>query len=167
MGALSLLPNTGLSISYDLPHLTPCKPRVSRVIIPTFTGEETIHWKVLSTMRARASVLFTSVPVSLSDRPSGPHYTLSEPYFPFTIFIVAAINPSDNWLFGVSPWNVGSSGARTVFILFTAMSRTPGPQLWMLYKYSPTDSQSWSGHSWDLDPGVSNSPGSRGTQGPG
>lgn len=43
---------------------------------------------------------------------------------------------------------------------------TPGPGLWMLHKYLLTNSLSWSGQRWDLNPGMSDSQGSLGTQGP-
>lgn len=43
---------------------------------------------------------------------------------------------------------------------------TPGPGLWKLHKYLLTNSLSWSGQRWDLNPGMSDSQGSLGTQGP-
>lgn len=81
---------------------------------------------------------------------------------------MTAVNYLYDWVFSVSAPQVWAlQGQGLCLSCLPLYPLTPGPGLWMLHKYLPSDSLSWSGQSWDLDPGMSDTQGSLGTQGPG
>lgn len=102
----------------------------------------------------RSSPCYTYIPRALSTLPSQYLSQLQS----FTCITGCSVGPPRVWAL---------QGQRSSLSCLLLYPLTPGPGLWMLHKYLPTDSLRWSGQSWDLDPGISNFQGSLETQSPG